>query len=68
MPGSFSATEKWIKSRLEGIMVFRNPVVGYGKHILSGTFVGFVLFQHAMEKQRAATRSDNRTTRNIIDP
>ena len=49
-------------------MVFRNLVVGYGKHILSGTFVGFVLFQHAMEKQRGATRLDNRTARNIIDP
>jgi hypothetical protein len=49
--GAASQARRVVRQTLEGIMVFRNPAVGYGKHFSSGTFVGFVLFQHAIEKQ-----------------
>jgi hypothetical protein len=39
------------RQTLEGIIVFRNPTIGHGKHVLSGTFVGFIPCQHAMENQ-----------------
>ena len=48
-------------------MVFRNPTVGHGKHFLSGTFVGFVPSQHAMEKQTSCNPFAYECDQNLWD-